>query len=86
MKGGMDTLVFPFMKADVLAAILELEYFSYLEFPNEECSLTRQVAKAGSIINEEILYISCFLPFSSVSAWLTHTLEFFFLDCVGILL
>lgn len=51
------------VKADAPPAILELEYFSYLEFPNEECLLTGQDAKAGSTNNEKILYDSCFLCF-----------------------
>jgi len=60
------------LKADTAPAILELEYFSYLEFPNEECSLTGQAAKAGSTNNEENFCSSCFLRFCLVSAWLTQ--------------
>lgn len=59
---GADTVVLS-VKADAPPAILELKNFSYLEFPNEECSLTEQVAKAGSTNNEEILYGSCFPHF-----------------------
>lgn len=59
---GEDPVVLS-VKAGAPPAVLELEYFSYLEFPNEDCSLTGQVAKADSTNNEEILYGSCFLCF-----------------------
>lgn len=44
-------------------AILELKFFSCLQFSNREYSLTGQVAKAVSTNAEEILYGSCLLHF-----------------------